>query len=113
MHISDLLKFPVQKSKATSERAMIIEDFLVRLNFERNRENWVNWKRHNKLQPITRDEFKKTKFYFKPLEARAVAIKLGHIKNNSELYWFYKTCENAKCGFSKCFWGSLKIRLDK
>lgn len=72
------------KSTANSERAMIVGDILERLNTERIGTKW------------------------KPLTARAVAIKVGHVPTN-ELRDFYKACTIADCGFSKAFFGRLKV----
>lgn len=72
-----------------SERADIIRQFLEEINKER-----IGTK-------------------FKPMTGRGVAIKLGHIKDNGTLYYFLSTCKDAKNrrgSFSKCFFGSLKVR---
>ena len=77
--------FQVKPSKANSERALIISDFLEKINSER----------------------KGTKY--KQLEPKAVAIKVSHIPTN-ELRDFYAQCLRSKSGFSKCFFGALKPR---
>lgn len=81
----NLKKLKIEKTKITNERQELIKQFLDRINAERAGTKW------------------------KPLSARAVAIKVGHIPT-SELYWFFKNCEQAKCGFSKAFFGSLKVK---
>ncbi len=79
-------KVPVIAKKRTSERAEIVQEFVGRLNFER---------KDNKD--------------FKPLSPGFVAFKISHL-TIPELYEFYKTCCNSKSGFSKCWWGALKVR---
>ncbi len=77
------------ESKIRSERAFIISQFLEEINKERIG---------------TR---------FKPMTGRGVAIKLGHLKDNYTLYYFLSTCRDAKNrrgSFSKCFFGSLKVK---
>lgn len=73
------------KSKATNERASIVEYFVLPLNEER---------RKAKLKPLT---------------AQFVAVKMAKIPTD-QLYPFFKDCVRAKCGFSKAWWGSLKIK---
>lgn len=82
---AQLLNFKVEETtKATSQRAETIERFLKRLN--KDRENTP----------------------FKPLTARAVAIKLSHL-DQWDLDIFYKQCEQAN-HFSKHFWWALKVQ---
>jgi len=72
------------ENKINSERAMLINDFLVEINKEREGTT------------------------YKPMTARGVAIKLGHIPTN-ELYYFYKVCFKSK-SFGRTFFGALKIK---
>lgn len=74
----------LETKKVNSERADLIQQFLLKVN--QGREG--------------------TKY--KPMTARGIAVKLGHIPTK-DLYFFIKKCEQSKC-FSKCFWGSLKIK---
>ena len=79
----------VQKSKITSQRAWIISQFLEEINKER-----IGTK-------------------FKPMTGRGVAMKLSHLTDNQTLYYFLSTCKDAKNrrgSFSKCFFGSLKVK---
>ena len=76
----DISRFKV-KSKITNERQLVIKDFLDKLNLDRGT--------------------------YKPLTARAVAIKLSHLSLD-ELKGFYGQCKNAK-HFGKYFWWSLRI----
>lgn len=78
-----------QKTRIKSERADIIRQFLEEMNKER-----LGTK-------------------YKPLTARAVAIKVGHLKDNATLYYFLSMCKdykNRKGSFSKYFFGALKIK---
>jgi len=43
----------------------------------------------------------------KPLSPTFIAFKLSHL-DVEDLHYFYKQCEQANCGFSKAWWGSLK-----
>lgn len=70
-------------SNIRSERASIVQDFVERLNKEREGTQ------------------------YKPLSPRSVAVKMAHL-SLEDLYWFYKNCDNASCGFSRAWWGSLK-----
>lgn len=69
-------------NRIKSERAELVEKFVVRLNEAR---------RNTKYAPLT---------------ARAVAVKLGHIPTG-DLYAFLRQCEQARC-FSSYFWWALK-----
>lgn len=77
-------------SKANSERASVIQEFVEELNAERKGTKW------------------------KPVHPRAIAVKLGHIKKLSDLYYFLGQCRKYKAEgkgeFGRCFFGSLKVR---
>ncbi len=75
------------KKKRTSERAELIEKFLISINAER----------------------KGTKY--KLMTARGVAIKLAHIPTE-DLYFCLKSCQQAK-SFGWCFFGMLKSKVIK
>jgi len=75
--------FLKKETTITNERQLLIKDFLVKINAER----------------------KGTKY--KPLSARAVAIKLSHL-SEFDLKYFYKQCDSYKGEFGKCFFGALK-----
>ena len=68
--------------KITSERQELIQHFVDKINLER-----VGTK-------------------FKPVIWRQINGLVAHVKV-SDLYWFYKECENAP-SFSKKFFGVLK-----
>lgn len=77
-----------QKSRIKSERADIIRQFLEEINKER-----VGTK-------------------YKQLTGRAVAIKVGHLKDNATLYYFLSECKDYKNrggSFGKYFFGALKV----
>ncbi len=77
---------PPQKSY--SERADLIQQFTDEINKER-----VGTK-------------------YKPLSCRAVAVKLGHLKELGDLYYFMsvlKDYKNRNGSFSKGFFGMLKV----
>jgi hypothetical protein len=103
-----------EQTKAKDPRAGLVEDFVKRLNRERTEENWKRYKKQLKKTPtLTKEEFKKMKLgkderYLPDLTGRDVAIKMSHM-SESDLYWFYKECSTAKCGFSRAWWGLLKI----
>lgn len=87
--IFSLLSVP-EKTKVKSERADIIRQFMEEINKERIGTKW------------------------KPMTGRGIAIKVGHLKDNKTLYYFLSQCKRykneGKGGFSKCFFGSLKIK---
>lgn len=77
---------PIKKT-ITNERQWIIQQFQDEINKER-----INTK-------------------FKPITGRAVAIKLGLLKTNKELYEFLSECKdyrNRKGSFGKRFFGGAK-----
>lgn len=78
-----------EKTRVRSERADIIRQFMEEINKERVGTKW------------------------KPVTGRAVAIKVGHLKDNHTLYYFLSTCKDYKNrhgSFSKAFFGSLKVK---
>lgn len=80
----------VQKTAIRSERAYIISQFVEAINVER-----IGTK-------------------FKPITGRAVAIKLGILKTNQELYEFLSECKDYKNrhdSFGKRFFGGFKTRI--
>lgn len=97
-------------SKASSERASMVEYFVLPLKEERRAENFERFKVFLKKNPKkTAEEFKKTKEYLRPLTTRAIAVMLSKVKTE-ELYPFFKRCCEYKGGFSRAFFGSLKNR---
>ena len=77
----DLSKYQLpKKSKITSERALILKDFLDRLNADRKD--------------------------YPPIKPARLGMLLRFC-NNSQLKQFYGMCKNAK-HFSKFFWWKLK-----
>lgn len=49
----------------------------------------------------------------KPILARVVGVKIGHLKEYGELHYLLSICKDSKNrgeGFSKAFFGSLKIK---
>ena len=84
--ISDITKnFKIEKGteKITNQRQLLIKDFLDRLNQERIGTEW------------------------KPLTAKAVAIKVAHL-SDFDLKYFYKKCSDYKGSFGRAFFGCLK-----
>lgn len=81
-----------KKSTITSERQSIIKQFVDEINKERINTKW------------------------KPITARAVAIKLGTLKSNRELYEFLSECRDYKArngSFGRRFFGDLVKWLEK
>lgn len=78
-------KYQLAKPKIRSERDELLQMFIDRLNQAR-----VGTK-------------------FKPLAARSVAIKVAHIPT-SDLWAFYRQCEQAK-SFSAYFFWALKPQI--
>ena len=44
---------------------------------------------------------------YKPISARAVAMKISHLKSDTDLHFFLKKCQHSN-NFSKCFFGLLR-----
>lgn len=85
---ADLLnhdRFKVVKGAKGSERGDLLDRFLWRLNPAREAAG------------------------YKPLTHGRLSYILQHIPTD-ELHGFLKECEHASCGFSRCFWGSLKMK---
>ena len=84
--LQDTLKeYKIEKKGANSERADLI----------------------GQLQQGVNDDRKGTKY--KPLSARVIAIKVGHLRT-ADLYHLLKICNNGD-SFSKVFFGSLKVKV--
>jgi hypothetical protein len=96
--IGDLLtriKKPEKKEKTnrgiTNERQSIIKQFVDEINQERTQEK------------------------MKPLTSRYIAIKLGILKSNDELYQFLSECKDYKKrngSFGKRFFGGFKEKIN-
>ena len=78
-------RFAFGKSKATSQRATIIEDITKEINKEREGTKW------------------------KPLTGRGVAMKVAHLKDTQDIYFLYSKCKKAK-SFGACFFGELRVK---
>lgn len=88
----------IVKTKSTSERSFIISQFVDLINLER---------------PCTyKDKNGKIKTSGK-VTGKQIAIMLSHIKDNFTLHYFLSSCKDSKNrngSFSKCFYGSLKVK---
>lgn len=82
---------PEKKSKISNERQWVIKQFVDELNKTAGTKYKVGdqWKVVKEVKPAF------------------VAFKLSHLRM-VDLYNFLSTCKQAKCGFSKCFYGALK-----
>lgn len=78
-------RFNVVKGRKGSERGDLLDRFLWRLNPPREAAG------------------------YKPLTHGRLSHILQHVQTD-ELYGFLKECETASCGFSRCFWGRLKVK---
>ena len=87
IQLRDVKVYLDRPSKINNERQEILSQFVEAINTER-----IDTK-------------------FKPIQSRAVAIKLGHVKTK-DLWSFYSQCKDYKAkkgSFSRCFFGALKI----
>ena len=82
---------PEKKSKISNERQWVVKQFVDELNKTAGTKYKVGdqWKVVKEVKPAF------------------VAFKLSHLRM-VDLYNFLSTCKQAKCGFSKCFYGALK-----
>lgn len=93
MEIQEILKTYIENSEKRkdsfekSERAEIVKKFVDKLNALRESAGY------KKLPPS---------FY-------AIKMAESGLKSNTDLYWFYRYCEDAK-DFGKCWWWSLKVK---
>lgn len=87
-----------KKSSITNERQSVIKQFVDEINKERP----VKYKDKNgKIKTLP------------PVTPKAIAIKLGHIKDLQELYQFLSVCKdykNRNGTFSRGFFGALKLK---
>lgn len=89
--IEDLLDKYIERRRAEmpkllKERREYVQEFTDKINTERVGTKW------------------------KPLKLQAVAVMVGHLKNQ-DLHFFLKKCneyQKEKGSFSKCFFGALK-----
>ena len=88
-----LFEMPTKKSKARGQRACLIEDFCTELNKEVGKK----YKKGDKL------------FIIKKVTPSYISFRLSHL-NISELFYFLSECKQYKQGFSKYFYGTLKVR---
>ena len=84
MNIKEYLPKEIKKTNIKSERAYYISLFLEKLNQSR-----LGTK-------------------YKPLTARCIAVKVGHISTD-DLAGFYYDCEKEK-NFSKYFWWAIRAQ---
>lgn len=94
--ISNLFNEIVGTTKAQSKRAELVGFFTDEINKERPCTYKVNGKK------VTKGK----------VTARAVAIKLGHMKDLEHLKWFLSECHdyrNRNGSFTKRFFGGVKI----
>lgn len=97
-------------SKANSERASIIEYFVQPLIEERRETNFERFKEYSRKNPgKSVEDFKKTKEFLRPLSARTISILMAKVPTE-DLHPFFKQCINYKGGFSRAFFGALKIK---
>lgn len=77
----------------TNERQGAIKQFVDELN-----------------KSVGEDYKKGNKWYkVKPVTGSWIAVKLSHLTLH-ELYDYFSMCKASKSGFSKCFYGALKVR---
>jgi len=104
-----LTKRPEPTSKANSERAAMIEYFVTPLMEERreaNIERFKKWMVNNKNK--SSEDFKKSKEYLRPMRVARIAMMMSHIPTE-DLHPFFKQCLAYKGGFSRAWWGALKV----
>lgn len=90
---SSYLEEKVEKNKITNERQSVVKDFVEALNLTAGTKYQKNgkWVTVKKVLPSY------------------VAYRLSHL-DLQDLYFLLSSCKDAKCGFSKCFYGSLKVK---
>lgn len=86
------------KSSKLNKRSLILKDFQIQINNEREAMNW-RYKVGNVWKKYI------------PITGKELGIKLAHIKDTEELLYFLSICKDykkRKGSFQKCFFGSLK-----
>ena len=92
----DHFQVPVKPSKKgiTNPRQYLISLFVAPLKQAHRAYNEQLEREGKKKRPALTD--------------KRIAMKMGHIETG-ELHYFFRKCEGASCGFSRAFWGSLKV----
>lgn len=83
--------YEVKKSTVNSERASIIKEFVDTINITRPCTYLVDGKKKT-LQKVT---------------ARAIAVRVGYLKKNSDLYFLLSLCKQSN-NFTKSFFFHTK-----
>lgn len=98
----------VEKSKITSKRQFLLKQLIDEIVLERKLDNWKRYKRIK--QPMTPEEFKKTKEFVKPLNTRHFAVKMSHLSEHDLEYMLSVAKDHKRRGysFSKYVFGSIK-----
>lgn len=94
LEVKNVLDKFYEVKRPRSERASVVKMFLDRLLAERGDEEFY-----------VKDG---KRISLKPINARTVAIRLGHIPTN-ELYYVYSICKDAR-SFGKMFWFMTRTR---
>ena len=84
--------YEIKKSSVNSERASIIKELMDRINIGR---------------PCVYTNDNGKKITVQPVTARAIAVRVGYLKKNSDLYYLLAICKQAP-NFSKCFFYHTK-----
>ena len=92
-----------EKKSTLNKRSLILKEFETEINNERERLGWGYYvgKKWTKTIPITGKE---------------LAIRLAHVKDTEELFYFLSKCrdyKNRQGSFQKAFFGSLKLDKKK
>lgn len=92
--------FTLTKKDTLNKRSLILKEFEIAINNERASRNWGYYvgKKWVKQAPITGKE---------------LALRLAHIKDTEDLFYFLSICKDYKNrhgSFQKCFFGSLKVK---
>lgn len=84
--LADLSRFTVPKTKATSRRAHLLEQYLARINTK-----------------------ERTDAGYKPVTPARLGKMVAHM-DEDDLEAFYKSASEYNGGFSRAFFGALKIK---
>lgn len=94
-----------QRKKKTSERADLIGQLYDLYSSEKNLRRKENWKRYchycREIKNIPPEKFRTVRGphhlkFISELTVRDVAVKLGHLKKNEDLYYLLSVCKDKR-----------------
>lgn len=92
--------FTLTKKDTLNKRSLILKDFEIQINNEREAQGW-GYKKGTKWVKVL------------PITGKELALRLAHIKDPEDLLYFLSVCKDykkRKGSFQKAFFGALKVK---